>query len=101
MAHRKARSPRARGYRSEWAEDHRHRQRRGCQAPGAVTSPPARRRPLLLRNILRKLISAHYNLVTRRVEARYPMLTVVFWQTAFGAMFFVPVAYVEDGSGLV
>jgi hypothetical protein len=29
------------------------------------------------------------------------MLTVVLWQTAFGAMFFVPVAYVEDGSGLV
>jgi SAM-dependent methyltransferase len=50
MAHRKARSPRARGYRPEWAEGHRHRQRHRCQTPGAVSSPPARRRPLLLRN---------------------------------------------------
>jgi hypothetical protein len=57
MAHRKARSPRARGYRPEWAEGHRHRQRHRCQTPRAVSSPPARRRPLLIREIVVALFS--------------------------------------------
>jgi drug/metabolite transporter (DMT)-like permease len=41
------------------------------------------------------LVWAFYNLATRSVVARYPMPTVVFWQTAFGALLFVPVALVE------
>ena len=43
------------------------------------------------------LVWALYNLVTGGVVTRYPMPTVVFWQTAFGALFFVPVALVEQG----
>lgn len=43
------------------------------------------------------LVWALYNFATRDVVARYPMPTVVFWQTAFGALFFVPVALVEQG----
>ena len=42
------------------------------------------------------LVWALYNLATRGVVARYPMPTVVFWQTAFGALFFVPLALVEQ-----
>ncbi len=42
------------------------------------------------------LVWALYNLATGGVVARYPMPTVVFWQTAFGALFFVPVALVEQ-----
>lgn len=42
------------------------------------------------------LVWAFYNLATQGVIARYPMTTVVFWQTAFGALFFVPVALVEQ-----
>jgi drug/metabolite transporter (DMT)-like permease len=37
-----------------------------------------------------------YNLATRGVVARYPMPTVIFWQTAFGALFFLPVALLEQ-----
>ena len=45
MAHRKARSPRARGYRPERTEGYHNRQRRRCQTPRAVTSSPGRRSP--------------------------------------------------------
>jgi len=44
------------------------------------------------------LVWAFYNLATRGVITRYPMPTVVFWQTAFGALFFVPVALVEQNA---
>ncbi len=44
------------------------------------------------------LVWAFYNLATRGVIIRYPMPTVVFWQTAFGALFFVPVALVEQNA---
>ena len=44
------------------------------------------------------LVWALYNLATRGVVARYPMPTVVFWQTAFGALFFVPVALFEQAA---
>ena len=45
------------------------------------------------------LVWALYNLATGGVVARYPMPTVVFWQTAFGALFFVPVALLEQVGG--
>ena len=39
---------------------------------------------------------ALYNFATRDVVARYPMPTVVFWQTLFGALFFAPAALTEQ-----
>jgi drug/metabolite transporter (DMT)-like permease len=42
------------------------------------------------------LVWTLYNFATGGVVARYPMPTVVFWQTAFGALFFVPVALLEQ-----
>ena len=42
------------------------------------------------------LVWTFYNLATRGVVARYPMPTVIFWQTAFGALFFLPVALLEQ-----
>ena len=42
------------------------------------------------------LVWALYNFATRDVVARYPMPTVIFWQTLFGALFFLPAALVEQ-----
>ena len=42
------------------------------------------------------LVWALYNFSTRTVVSRYSMLTVVFWQTLFGALFFLPVAFAEQ-----
>lgn len=44
------------------------------------------------------VVWAFYSLAMRRVVARYPLPTVVFWQTAFGALFFVPVALAEQAA---
>lgn len=41
---------------------------------------------------------ALYNFSTRGVVGRYPMLTVVFYQTLFGAAAFLPLALLESGS---
>lgn len=41
---------------------------------------------------------ALYNFSTRGVVRRYPMLTVVFYQTLFGAAAFLPLALLEGGS---
>lgn len=42
------------------------------------------------------LVWALYNFTTRDVVGRYPMLTVIFWQTLFGALLFLPAALVEQ-----
>ena len=42
------------------------------------------------------LVWALYNLATRGLVSRHPMPTVIFWQTAFGALFFVPLALLEQ-----
>ena len=41
------------------------------------------------------VVWAFYSFVTRRVGRTSPMLTVVFYQTAAGAVAFVPLAFVE------
>ena len=41
---------------------------------------------------------ALYNLATRRLVSRYSALTVVFWQTLFGAAAFLPLAALEIGA---
>lgn len=46
--------------------------------------------------VITGLVWALYNFATRGVVARYPMPTVVFWQTLFGALFFVPAALAEQ-----
>lgn len=43
------------------------------------------------------VVWAFYSFATRRVGRTYPMLTVVFYQTAAGAVAFVPLAFVETG----
>lgn len=42
------------------------------------------------------LVWALYNFTTRDIVGRYPMLTVIFWQTLFGALFFLPAAFMEQ-----
>lgn len=42
------------------------------------------------------LVWALYSFSTRGVVERYPMPTVVFWQTLFGALLFLPVAAFEQ-----
>lgn len=42
------------------------------------------------------LVWAFYNVTTRDVVEKYPMLTVIFWQTLFGALFFLPAALAEQ-----
>lgn len=42
------------------------------------------------------LVWALYSFSTREVVARYPMPTVIFWQTLFGALLFLPVAAFEQ-----
>ena len=42
------------------------------------------------------LVWTLYNFATRGVVARYTMPTVIFWQTLFGALFFLPVALTEQ-----
>jgi len=42
------------------------------------------------------LVWAFYNFATWDVVGRYSMLTVVFWQSLFGALFFLPAALVEQ-----
>ncbi len=41
---------------------------------------------------------ALYNFATRRVVSRYSVMTVVFWQTLFGAAAFLPLAIIEIGA---
>lgn len=43
------------------------------------------------------LVWALYNFSTRGVVRRYSMLTVIFYQTLFGAAAFVPLALIESG----
>ncbi|MCC6148459.1 MAG: EamA family transporter [Anaerolineaceae bacterium] len=41
------------------------------------------------------VVWAFYNFVTQNIVQRYSTLTVIFWQTLFGAIAFIPVAFLE------
>ncbi|MEA4907611.1 MAG: DMT family transporter [Anaerolineaceae bacterium] len=41
---------------------------------------------------------ALYNFATQNVVQRYTTFTVIFWQTLFGSLFFLPLALLEAGS---
>lgn len=44
------------------------------------------------------LVWAFYNFITHDVVQRHSPLTVIFWQTLFGTLFFLPLVFFEMGS---